>query len=381
MGEKNSNNRGIFLLLLFLSAIAAGVILKWTATVVLPVVVSVLLSLVFYPIIKRLNEKLKFPWWLAILVVFVVFFAIFISIANILTSGITSILESLPAYEERLNTIYARLAEEFNIEVDTDMTFVENMWSHISIRNTVGKYALSFTNGVYQFSRNLLLVVLFSVFFLAEMNSTKEKVRLAFHEDDETDPEENDGNENGSTPAAAKKEQNDSRVKRIIRNVVDDVTRYISIKFIMSVGTGVIVTIGLLIVHMKFPLVWGFLAFVLNFIPTFGSIISGLLTVTFALVQFYPSWGIIIYVAILMLATNMIIGSIVEPRVQGQNLGISPFIILVSLSLWGWMWGFMGMIIAVPIMVIIKIICENVSYLKPIAILIGGKPKTGHTNT
>ena len=204
MGEKNSNNRGIFLLLLFLSAIAAGVILKWTATVVLPVVVSVLLSLVFYPIIKRLNEKLKFPWWLAILVVFVVFFAIFISIANILTSGITSILESLPAYEERLNTIYARLAEEFNIEVDTDMTFVENMWSHISIRNTVGKYALSFTNGVYQFSRNLLLVVLFSVFFLAEMNSTKEKVRLAFHEDDETDPEESDGNENGSTPAAAK---------------------------------------------------------------------------------------------------------------------------------------------------------------------------------
>ena len=188
------------------------------------------------------------------------------------------------------------------------------------------------------------------------MNSTKEKVRLAFHEDDETDPEENDGNENGSTPAAAKKEQSDSRVKRIIRNVVDDVTRYISIKFIMSVGTGVIVTIGLLIVHMKFPLVWGFLAFVLNFIPTFGSIISGLLTVTFALVQFYPSLGIIIYVAILMLATNMVIGSIVEPRVQGQNLGISPFIILVSLSLWGWMWGFMGMIIAVPIIVEI-IVC------------------------
>ena len=370
MGEKNSNNRGIFLLLLFLSAIAAGVILKLTASVVIPVAVSVLLSLVFYPIIKKLNEKLHFPWWLAILVVFVVFFGIIVSMANILTSGISSILESLPAYEERLNTIYTILAERFHVEVNSDMTFMENLWSHISIRNTVGKYALSFTNVVYNFSRNLLLVVLFSIFLLAEMNSTKEKIRIAF-EDDEDDavPAEK---------AALSAEKNDNRVKRIIHNIVNDVTGYVSIKFIMSAATGVLVTAGLLIVHVKFPLVWGFLAFVLNFIPTFGSIISGILTVLFTLVQFYPSWGIVIYVTILMLAINLIIGNIIEPRVQGQNLGISPFIIL---SLWGWMWGFVGMIIAVPIMVIIKIVCENVSYLKPIAILIGGKPKTSRTNT
>ena len=353
MPDKNTSSRGIFLLLLFLSAIAAGVILKLTASVVLPVLVSVLLSLVFYPIVKKINEKLHFPWWLGILVVFVVFFGIIISMANILTTGFSSIFESLPVYEERLNTIYARIAEEFNVEVNTDMTFVENMWSHISIRNTIGKYALSFTNIIYTFSRNLLLVVLFSVFLLAEMNATKEKIRKAFDEE---------GTETG-------------KVKSIAHNIVTDVTRYIFIKFIMSAATGALVTLGVLIGHLKFPLVWGFLAFLLNFIPTFGSIISGVLTVLFALVQFYPSWGIIIYVAVLMLAINMIIGSIIEPRVQGQNLGISPFIILVSLSLWGWMWGFVGMLIAVPIMVIIKIVCENISYLNPIAILIGGKPK------
>ena len=353
MPEKNTSTRGIFLLLLFLSAIAAGAILKLMSSVVLPVVVSVMLSLVFYPVIRKLNEKLHFPWWVAIVVVFVVFFGIIGSMANILTTGFSSIMESLPAYEERLNTIYARIAGEFQIEVDKDMTFVENMWSHISIRNTIGKYALSFTNVIYNFSRNLLLVVLFSVFLLAEMNATKEKIRKAFEED---------GAETG-------------KVKGIAHKIVTDVTRYIFIKFIMSAATGIVVTIGVLLAHLKFPLVWGFLAFLLNFIPTFGSIISGVLTVLFALIQFYPSWGVIIYIAILMLATNMIIGSIVEPRVQGQNLGISPFIILVSLSLWGWMWGFVGMLIAVPIMVIIKIICENISYLKPIAILIGGKPK------
>ena len=353
MKENHTFARGIFLLLLFLSAIAAGVILKLTAAVVLPVVVSVMLSLVFYPIIRKLNEKLHFPWWLAIAVVFVVFFLVIFSMANILTQGFASIVESLPAYEQRLNAIYTKIAEQINVEVDADMTLMQNVWSHISIRNTVGKFALSFTNEIYVFSRNLLLVVLFSIFLLAEMNATKDKIHMAFEE------EENDK----------------GKVKEIARNIVTDVTRYIFIKFIMSLATGILVTLGLLIAHVKFPLVWGFLALVLNFIPTFGSIISGVLTVLFALIQFYPSWGIIIYVAILMLATNMIIGSIIEPRVQGQNLGISPFIILVSLSLWGWMWGFVGMLIAVPNMVIIKIICENISYLRPIAILIGGKPR------
>jgi len=66
-----------------------------------------------------------------------------------------------------------------------------------------------------------------------------------------------------------------------------------------------------------------------------------------------------------MLAVNMILGNIVEPRVQGQNLGLSPFVILVSLSAWGWLWGFAGLVLAVPMTVIVKIVCENVPGLEP----------------
>ncbi|MCR5622285.1 MAG: AI-2E family transporter, partial [Treponema sp.] len=110
------------------------------------------------------------------------------------------------------------------------------------------------------------------------------------------------------------------------------------------------------------------------FIPNFGSIISCLVTGLFALLQFYPRIGHVVYVFVMVLSVNMILGNFVEPRWEGRDLGLSPFIILVSLSLWGYIWGFVGMILAVPMTVIIKIICENVESLRPVAIMIGGNP-------
>ena len=110
-------------------------------------------------------------------------------------------------------------------------------------------------------------------------------------------------------------------------------------------------------------------------IPIFGSIISVGLTTIFSLIQFYPNWGKTIFVLVFMTSVNMVLGNILEPRIEGKNLGISPVIILISLSLWGYIWGFTGMLIAVPLMVIIKIVCENIDYLKGLAILIGNDPR------
>ena len=164
------------------------------------------------------------------------------------------------------------------------------------------------------------------------------------------------------------------RISAIIKDIVSQVTRYISIKFFISLLTGMCVYVGTMLISLDFPIIWGFIAFVLNFIPNFGSIISGVVTTLFALIQFWPRPMPVILVALLMLATNMILGNFIEPKIQGRNLGISPFIILVSLSVWGWLWGFLGMIVALPMMVILKIICENISYLYPISVMIGSKP-------
>ena len=189
------------------------------------------------------------------------------------------------------------------------------------------------------------------IFLLVEMHLTGEKLNEAFE---------------GKTKG---------RMMNIVRRTMTQVVRFLFIKFFISLATGILVYATAKIVRLDFAVVWGFLAFVLNFIPTFGSIVSVAATSLFALLQFFPHPGPIIFVFVMTITINMILGNVIEPRIEGYNLGISPFVILVMLSLWGWMWGFVGMILAVPLTVIMKIVCENVSLLHPIAILIGNKPQ------
>jgi predicted PurR-regulated permease PerM len=85
-------------------------------------------------------------------------------------------------------------------------------------------------------------------------------------------------------------------------------------------------------------------------------------------IQFYPSWGRIVVVIIAMNAVQMVVGNFLDPKLSGEHLNLSPFIILVSLVFWGWLWGIIGLFLAVPLTVIIKIICENIPYLKPVSI-------------
>jgi uncharacterized membrane protein len=95
------------------------------------------------------------------------------------------------------------------------------------------------------------------------------------------------------------------------------------------------------------------------------------MTIIMAILQFFPNWANIIYVAILMISIQMVLGNILDPRIQGVQLNLSPFVILVSLSLWGFIWGIAGMFLAVPITSVIQILCANVKALKPIAVMIG----------
>ncbi len=358
---QNSENRllrGIFYLLIFFGVVLAGALLKMLESFLKPVVLALLLASVFYPFIKRLNKKFKFPWILGIASLYIVFVVIFIGIGNILTSSIMSIVNSYPKYDERFQTIYKNLQDTFAANSDSgiltfffdfnkDQTFLENISSQLNILPLLKNFAVNFTTFLASFMKSSFLVLLLSIFLLLEMKFTKIKIYSAF--------------------SSHKSE----KIHEIMNKIARDTTHYISIKFLISLLTGIFVFIFCLIARIDFPLVWAFLAFVLNFVPTFGSIISWAITTIFAIIQCYPSPFPIIFIAISVLVMNILLGNVLEPRIEGENLGISPFVILVSLSLWGWLWGFLGLILAVPLMVIIKIFCENISVLRPIGILLG----------
>jgi AI-2 transport protein TqsA len=135
---------------------------------------------------------------------------------------------------------------------------------------------------------------------------------------------------------------------------------------------------------MDFPEIWGVLTFFLNFIPSFGSIFAVLIITGLSVLQFFPaSPGMVDLTPLwIFLGTGgiqFVIGNLVEPRLQGNRLDISPFLVLVSLLFWGWVWGVAGMIIAVPLLAVIRIIAKNVAQLKPISILMGSGKQLSQT--
>ena len=354
MSDKVNYTKGIFYILLCIGIIAVGTVLKLTAEVVLPITVAIFLGLVFQPVINTFHTKFRIPTILGIVIIFLLLFVLIFSIGTLLVSSSKAILTLYPKYEERFLTIYVAVAEIFNLPYDSDLSLFNNLWNQLGVRNAIQSMAVSFSNNLITFARNLTVVALFVVFLLMEMGLFKAKAIAAL---------------DGKTPG---------RITLIMRDIIQQVTKYISVKFFISLLTGIFVFLGTWVVNLDFPIIWGFLAFVLNFIPNFGSIISGILTTFFALVQFWPKPGPVIWVGFLMLAVNMILGNFVEPKVQGRNLGLSPFIIIISLSVWGWLWGFLGMILAVPMMVILKIVCENISFLQPLSIFMGSKPPAEH---
>lgn len=349
MKEKNYS-RQIFYVLVLFAIVVFGTVGKVLASVVLPVVVSLMISFVLYPIIKKLNRKAHLPWALGtvIMVISVVF--LFGILATFVGNSVTSFLSQYSRYENKLLSLYKLFAEIFGFQFDAEKNFLENVWGQLKVREFLQNLALSLSGNVISFGKALSLILLFTFFLLLELKFGGEKIDAMF---------------NGKVQG---------RVKGIVKKTISDTARFLSIKFIISLATGLLVFLVCFILRMDFAPMWGFLAFVLNFIPTFGSIFSVLTMTLFALLQFYPSPVKMILVLVLTTMINFVLGNIVEPKIEGKNLGISPFVILVSLTFWGWMWDFVGMIIAVPIMVMIKICCENVSFLQPIAILLGNRP-------
>jgi len=265
------------------------------------------------------------------------------------TSG-RMIVTHFPNYENRFNEIYNWVARLLDLPNDEELSFWQNLWGQEGIRTFVRNFTISFSSIFLKFISSAVLVVLFMVFILLEASFFREKLLLAF----------------------------DNRIGRIDRmgnDIISQVARYLAAKFIISLVNGIVLAFLLSFAKLEFAIVFGVIQFIMNFIPTFGSIVVGVIVSFFALLQFWPEPGPILLVVGIILGTNMIT-YVLDPKIIGDNVRISPIVVLAAVAIWGFIWGFAGMILAVPMMVIIKIVCENIPIMEPISILMGSKRST-----
>ena len=327
----------IFSLLAYLVIIIAGVL--YAQSFINPMLLAIFLSIVCaQPIIWM--KKRKVPSGLAILIVLSGIVAVFMGFADIIGTSVSSFSSVAPFYEQRLEEIWFSVIAFFN-ERGIEVTG-EKLSEIIAPAKVMGYTAgaLSQLGGVMS---NTLTIFFLLLFLLLELDSFSIKTRAIA------------ANTNVSVA--------------YLNTIGKSIRHYLSIKTVMSLLTGLIIWIGLMIVGVDYAIIWALVAFLLNYIPNIGSIIAALPAVLFALIQLGVGgavWTIIIFASV-----NMIVGNLIEPKMMGQGLGLSTFVVFVALIFWGFVLGTVGMFLSVPLTMSIKIMLEQKESTKWIAVFLG----------
>jgi AI-2 transport protein TqsA len=320
--------------------------LRAASNVILPFLLSLLLAIASYPLLAWLR-RVKVPAWLAVAITLITVLVVIGAVGVLVGTSVHDFTVAAPRYKAKL----AELVGTNQARLQSLGVVLPESWSlsgfdpgqALDLATTLLR-AMSAALG------NVFLVLLTIGFLLVEAAGLPAKLAAALGDDLDT------------------RQMERTRVQ---------VQSYLAIKTLMSALTGALIAIVLAFMGVDFPLLWGALAFLLNFIPTIGSIIAAVPPVLLALVQldFWYALG----VAILFLTVIMVIGYILEPTITGKQLGLSPLIVFVSLLFWGWVWGPVGMFLSVPLTMIIKIFLENSPRLSWVAILLDAPPSAPAT--
>lgn len=323
--------------------VASGVVIVATGMKAMSNLFLMLLMAVFITAISLSPflwlKKKKVPEVLALVIVILAIMGILYAFTILLAASVSGFTEKLPFYEERFSEFWLG-AHQWLIDaglVDQNANMVNLIKSTNLMKSSGGAVA-----GLGKLVSDPLVTLFIYVFMMLEVSIFGKKMKLL-------------------SPQAL------GGMQVIIANI----RKYFGIKFITSFATGLIIYIGLLIIGVDFPLLWGLIAFILNFIPSIGSIFAAIPAVLLAFIQLDPISGLV--TAILYLVTNVVVGSIVEPPLMGRNLGLSPLVVFVSLLLWGFILGPVGMLISAPLTMIIKIIFDNRQQTKAVGIVLGDK--------
>lgn len=323
-----ANNRSVVKVFVTIAAvfiIFAGI--KTAANILVPFLLSLFIAIICNPIVAKASEY-RIPKAIAVIIVIGLFLSIALSLAGLVGKSLNELSELIPQYRMQLKEQFVWLTgflAKYNLQISSSI-----LLEYFDPAVAMGM-AANMLSGFGSVMTNLFLIVLTVVFMLFEASSFPIKLHFALD-----DP--------------------DMRLKQIERFLAS-VNNYIAIKTMVSIATGIIVSTMLWAFGLDFYLLWGVLAFLLNYIPNIGSIIAAIPAVTLAVLQLGLGEAGAIGIGYVMI--NMIMGNMVEPRYLGKGLGLSTLVVFLSLIFWGWLLGTVGMLLSVPLTMIVKIACEN----------------------
>jgi predicted PurR-regulated permease PerM len=339
-----SGGRGFLLTLASLVVVIAG--LKAAAVFFLPLLLALVLTILAFPLVTS-RRRHRAPAWLAIAVTMLVMAALVGMVGLVITISVEDLTEKLPEYSDVARAATLRTIEwleDHRVRVPRQIT-TEALdpleWGAIA------QFVGSTFRGVATALSAFLLVLLTMVFMLWEAVIFPGKLRAAAR----------------SGPIDLER----------WTAIVQRVQRYLILKTLVSLATGALVTLLVWAVGLDFALFWGFLAFVLNYIPNVGSFLAALPAVLLSSIQLGGPRTVILAAGYLVI--NVVLGNLVEPAIMGRGLRMSPFAIFLALVFWGWLWGPLGMILSVPLTVSLKILLENTENLRWIALLLDRRPR------
>ncbi|MBN2246158.1 MAG: AI-2E family transporter, partial [Candidatus Aminicenantes bacterium] len=313
-------NKIISVSLIIIVIFLGGVVLREARSIFFPFFLAVFLSFILSPLLDLLM-KIKIPKSLSIIFLIFITFLVIYLLGSLFYSNGKDFANELPKYGQKVNnildSIHSRLKTQFPNLKPLD-------WMDQLDLGKIGGFIFSSMGPFFSFISNLFLVFIFLLFILAGRGNIIIKVEKYL----------------------SKKQA--AQIFEVIKKIDSQIQRYLAIKTLVSFITGLLAAIILIAFGVEFAIVFGFLTFLLNYIPNIGSFIATVFPVFIAAFQFETIWPAF-WILIILILVQQVMANFVEPRLMGKGLGLSPLFVLFALFFWGWLWGIAGMILAVPI--------------------------------
>lgn len=310
-------------------------IVKTLAFLFIPLSVALL---IFFALGMPLDLLRRFgvPGWLRIILVVSLVLGSMYLIGWLVQANVLECVTQMPVIEQQLLGHAAYVLQYFGLSLEQGKEMMGAFFGRLDGKNLepLGSFLQAAGGSFVSFLGSSVWVVLFLIFMLAEREGLQGRLHNAFGK---------------------------RRAEKIIKvgsRISLAVEEYLGLKTLISLLVGGLAAITLWLFGVQFALLWGVLTFLLNFIPNIGALIATVPPVLVALFQF-GSLGLAMFVAGVLVSIHLVVGNYLEPKIMGRGLDLSPLVVLFSLVFWGWMWGGVGMLLAVPITAAVKIAMEE----------------------